>query len=715
MPASRPTYHEAWHRVEALRPRLRSGIGVARQCFRGERWHVIEDPAANQFFRLSTTGYALVGLLDGRRTLGDAWTAVINRFGDDAPTQGEALRLLGQLYSANLLSAEVPDDTRALLRRYRMRQARRVQSGITGLLSLRIPIADPDRLLSTLAGPLGWLYSPIGLVLWAIWVLLGLTQLPGQGGELAAQASRAVSPEHLPLLALVFVVSKLVHELSHGLACKTLSRREGREGPVHTLGVMLLLLFPAPFVDASSAWGLRSKWSRIVVGAAGMMAELALASLAAFLWARTSPGTAANDAAFNAMLVAGVSTIVFNANPLLRYDGYYILSDLLEIPNLQQRSQSAVYDLVKRHIWRIPGLPPSTETPGHRALLIAYGFLAGAYRIAISVALILFIGGQYFVIGSLLAIVATSAWIIAPIASFVRYLAGSSELNRIRHRAAITTTLAVGTLLAAIGLYPAPERIWLEGVAEPLMRTTLRMPADGVILSAPQPGARIETGPTPFIVASNPELRAEASALDARLQAARARQRKAAADNPALARMESERVAAARAQAEQAQHQLESLDIRAPHPGTWIVKEPLDLVGRHLLQGQEVGELVDLSSITIRARASQDAAAILAAREPEIELRSPAEAGRSFAGTVTRVVEAAVQRDGSPEPGVHPTPAARSASRDFEVLVKPDSESPRLLPGQRVTIRFTVGRRPLLAQWWSALSRSLQRRLEVRE
>ena len=139
MSVERPTFHEAWHRVAAVRPRLRPGVRVQRVVFRGERWHVLEDPASGQFIRLNSSAYRLIAVLDGRRTIAEAWRHALADQGDDAPTQGEVVGLLGQLYGANLLAADVPGETAALLRRLQKRTGHELAGRLTGLLAVRVP------------------------------------------------------------------------------------------------------------------------------------------------------------------------------------------------------------------------------------------------------------------------------------------------------------------------------------------------------------------------------------------------------------------------------------------------------------------------------------------------------------------------------------------------------------------------------------------------
>src|SRR5262249_38716542 len=144
---------------------------------------------------------------------------------------------------------------------------------------------------------------------------------------------RLLAADNLLLLGAGFMAMKLAHELAHGWALKV------RGAEVHEMGVMLLLFYPVPYVDASNASALVRKADRIVIGAAGMVIELWLAALAFFAWTVVEPGLL-RSLLYNMVVVGSVSTVVFNANPLLRYDGYYMLADAIEVPNLGQRANA---------------------------------------------------------------------------------------------------------------------------------------------------------------------------------------------------------------------------------------------------------------------------------------------------------------------------------------------------------------------------------------
>ena len=303
MSVDRPTFHEAWYRVADLRPRLLSGVKVRRQHFRGQLWYVLENPANSQFARMDENAYRFAGSLDGRRTVSEVWQSCNEHLGDGAPTQGEVIHLLGQLHAMNLLYVDLPPDAEGLLNRYRRRVQREVLGYLSNLLFLRIPLFDPDALLNRWVGVVGLVYSWVGLLLWLMLVGTGLYFVVGNFRSWSAQSADVLAPDNLVFLYLSFVVVKICHEFSHAFACKRFGRLNRSAGEVHGMGVMFLVLFPLPYVDASSAWSFRNKWHRAIVGMAGVLAELAVAAVAAIVWAQTSIGTV-HIIAYNVIFVA---------------------------------------------------------------------------------------------------------------------------------------------------------------------------------------------------------------------------------------------------------------------------------------------------------------------------------------------------------------------------------------------------------------------------
>jgi len=725
VPVERPTFSESWYRVADLRPRLRPSVQVHRQHFRGQTWHVVQDPASNQFFRLNEEAYRFVAMLDGRRAVAEVWRICSELGGDAAPTQGEAVQLLGQLYTSNLLQGDLPPDAEGLLARYRQRLTREIQGYLANLLFIRIPLLDPDRFLDRFAGVFGLLFTWWGLAAWLVLVGAGLNCVAGRTGELLESARNILDPSRLPLLYACIILVKIIHEFGHAFACKKFGRESGSGGEVHVMGVMFLVLTPLPYMDASSAWAFRRKWHRVVVGAAGMMVELAVASVAAVVWARTGDGTTAHALAYNLIFIGSVSTVLFNANPLLRYDGYYILSDILEIPNLAQRSREYIHYLVRRWAWGVRPLRSPAHTPGEQFWLIFYGVTSFAYRVFICFAILLFVSSRLPLVGALLAVAAAVAWVLVPAGRFVHYLAASTELVRVRARAVLSTLALAAAAIAAAGLVPAPDRCYIEGVVEPVQVAIVHAGEDGFLTDHLPSGALASPDGPPLVRAASPVLEAEARMWEARRRALVAGRSLAATKEVAAAQIVDEQIRAVEDRIQDIRRRLADLEVRAPVTGTWL-SPGIDLKrGAYLHRGDPIGVAATLDDVIVRAVAPQDVVGPLVTEaDRRVEMRVDGRPDAHFSGTVKQFLPAGQQRVPSPAltyagggsiaVSLDDQRGTQAAQRVFEIHVAPDrSSGVRLLAGQRVIIRFENRDKPLLEQGYRWFLQLIQRRFEV--
>jgi len=325
-------FSTSWYRVAQLKPRLRKQAKVYRHVYRDEAWYVVQDMASGRFLRLNRIAYSVAAMLDGIRTVNEIWELSCLRFGEDAPSQDEVIQLMAQLHQANVLATEQSPDLDELEERSRQSIKNKVKQYLANPLALRFPLIDPDRFLGKVVG---WIPSsavPFILLAWICLFFFGVSLALLHWDALVKDiSSLAFSSRYVVLVFFAFPVIKIIHEFGHGFAIKLFG------GQCHEMGIMLLVLMPIPYVDATHSLSFEQRWRRMVVGAAGMMAELAVATIALWMWSWAQPGL------FKAflheiVLIAGVSTVLFNINPLLRLDGYYIFSDALEIPNLGQKS-----------------------------------------------------------------------------------------------------------------------------------------------------------------------------------------------------------------------------------------------------------------------------------------------------------------------------------------------------------------------------------------
>lgn len=729
MGIERPTFHESWRRVAALKPRLRTGVNVRRQPIRGEVWHVIEDPSGRQFFRVSEPAWRFIGMLDGRMEVAEAWRATSEQLGDDAPTQGEAISLLGDLFSSNLLHGDVPADAETMFRKGRKRAQREMKARLSSLFFLRIPLIDPDHFLTRWAPVVGWLFTPVGLVLWLALLAAGAWSVAGKMDALTAGVGTALAPGNLAALGAVFVLLKLLHEFGHGFACKVFGLRNGTGGAVHTMGVMLLVFMPVPYVDATSAWAFRSKAQRVVVSAAGMIVELAVAAVAAMVWARTAEGTVIHAVAWNAIFLASVSTLVFNGNPLLRYDGYYILSDLVEAPNLAQRSMEQVKAWVKRRVWGVKRAQGPARSGQEAFWLSTYAVCATVYRVVVLVGILLFIADQRFLLGAVLVLFAVVAWVALPIGKFLHYLLVNPELERTRVRAVWSTAAVIGALVVGLGMIPAPDYMRAEGVVEPARMAIVHAEAEGVVTGVAASGTevdgRAEGIGAALVSAESVEMELQREALLAERRRLEAERRVALAGDAADAQRLTRQIAVVEEQIEWVERNIRALEVRAPVAGVWVAPEADRMEGAHLARGQRLGLVASLDDVLVRAVANQRQAALLMEEAGEaVEMRVRGRPAQLLRGRVQRILPAGQETlpsaalgylaGGGVETDPEDEEGRAAAEPVFEVRIALDEvEAGALLPGQRVIARFRLHDRPLLAQFWRAVRQVAQERFRV--
>jgi putative peptide zinc metalloprotease protein len=376
-------------------------------------------------------------------------------------------------------------------------------------LALRFSLFDPDAFLTRSMPYVGPFFTRIAGVLALFIILFAGFQMLRNWELLSSYAvENTLSPYNLFLMWLVYPVIKLVHELGHGFAVK----RWG--GEVHELGIMLLVLMPVPYVNASAASSFRSKYKRMLVGAAGIIVELLLAAIALLIWLTIQQGLV-SDLLFNVMLIGGVSTVLFNGNPLLKFDAYFVLADAIEIPGLGVRANKYYGYLVQRYLFNVQSLESPIMAGGESLWFLIYAAAAFVYRLFLMVAITLFVANQYFFVGIALAIWALFMQAVMPVYKWLKHLFGSAVLMQRRERAIIFTASIVACLSIVIFMIPVPLNTVTEGVVWMPEKSQVRAKADGFVESVLiKPGEVVSKG-NRLIVTRDPLVRAEFKLLKA--------------------------------------------------------------------------------------------------------------------------------------------------------------------------------------------------------
>jgi len=705
----------SWYRVAELQPRLRSHVRIRRHEYRGERWYVLEDRISRRTHRFNPTAHFIMGLMDGRRSLQQIWDAAVERLGDEVPKQEEVIQLLGQLHTADVLQFEVTPDLDDLLRRSHRTAGRSRIAKWMSPLAIKFPLLDPDRLLERWLPRYRQLFGPFGAVLWLAVVGWGTFTMVQHWNELTRDIThRVLAPENLLIIGLIFPLVKAAHEFGHACAVKAWG------GEVHEMGIMLLVLMPVPYVDASAANAFPKKHRRVVVGAAGMAVELFIASIALYLWLAMQPGIL-RAALFNVMLIAGVSTVLFNANPLLRFDGYYIFADLLEIPNLRQRAQQYLSELVQRWLLRLD-LPALNAPPGERAWLVLFAIGSFIYRIFITFAIAIFVASHYFFIGVVLAIWAVISAVVLPLFSLVSFLASSPRLRRNRMHAVVTTVAVCLVLFVGLFLVPVPSWTNEQGVIWLPEQALVRSGTDGFVKRViAQPGARVNRG-DPLIESEDPVLVARQRALEAQKAELEARYQVARAERLARAQQIEDQLKTVKADLERAHERARDLILSSPFNGTFAISAPQDLPGRFVKQGQPLGYVIPDGILTARVLVSQQSADLVRTRTKRVLVKLVEQVAETLPGRILREVPAASDRlpslalsqIGGGEVAVDAAPGgdAKALQTHFEFEIELTTARAVGL-GERVYVRFEHGTDTIAEQAWRWLRQQFLRSLSV--
>ena len=316
--------------------RVRPDLKARRQRYQGRVYWVVKEPVGLQYYRFEEEEFAILQMLDGQSSLED----IAEQFEAEFPPQTirveELQNFVGMLHRSGLVLTDASGQGVQLKQRRDERRRKEIIGAMSNILSFRFRGFDPERILNVMYPWVSWFFTVPTMIICIVLASCALTLVTVQFDVFQSRLPSFQSffaAQNWLLIAGVLGVTKVIHEFGHGLSCKHFG------GECHEMGVMFLVLTPCLYCNVSDSWMLPNRWHRAAIGAAGMYVEIVIASICTFIWWFSEPGFL-NYVCLNVMFVSSVSTILFNANPLLRYDGYYILSDVMEIPNLRQKASS---------------------------------------------------------------------------------------------------------------------------------------------------------------------------------------------------------------------------------------------------------------------------------------------------------------------------------------------------------------------------------------
>ncbi len=476
--------------------RKRPDLRARQHRYQGRLYWVVKDPVGLQYYRFEEEEFAILQMLDGRSSLDE----IAERFEREFPPQTirteELQQFIGMLHRSGLVITDAPGQGQQLVKRRNERAKQQRLATLTNILSIRFKGVDPDRFFNSIYPYVRWFFSARALVGCLILATCALTLVLVQFDVFQSRLPSFQSffqAQNWLWLALTLTATKILHEMGHGLSCKHFG------GECLEIGVMFLVLTPCLYCNVSDSWMLPNRWHRAAIGAAGMYVELVLASICTFIWWFTEPGPL-NYTCLNVMFISSVSTILFNANPLLRYDGYYILSDILEIPNLRQKASTILNRKLGK--WCL-GLeePEDPFLPKRRQWLFAtYTVAAAIYRWVVVLSILYFLNKVFEpyrlkIIGQIIAAGAFYGLIFQPMWKVFKFFKVPGRLGKVKRGRMYVTLLLLGLVLAAIATVPLPMHVFAPLEVQARDAKSVYALVDGILDEVlVRPGDQVEKG-----------------------------------------------------------------------------------------------------------------------------------------------------------------------------------------------------------------------------
>lgn len=539
--------------------------------YRGVPFRVVKDPLRLSYHRLQPEQFSALMALDGQRSLEDVRQSLSRDYPGFSPSLSDVQQLVEQLHEKNLVKSDRPGQGLELLKRDRKKRKQQTWETIRNFLYVRLPGWDPDRTLKRMLPWCRWIFHPLSIVACAVFVLaaslLILVQFEAFSRKLP-EFRQFFGWPNVIFIWLTLLVCKVIHEFGHGLACKHYG------GECHEMGVMLLIFSPCLYADVTDSWLLENKWPRIMVSAAGMYVEVAISAAAVFFWWNTQPGLF-HYLCLNVFFVTSLTTVIFNANPLLRYDGYYMLSDYLELPNLRQQAEGQLRRVVAEQSAGLE-LPPPPFLPesGHR-MLVAFAASAWLYRFVVvwGVCVFLYLTLKPYGLQNLalaMGMFSAAGLTVFPLWRMFKLVLAHKDQPVNRKRLVLTTTLLSG-LAAAFVLAPIPWHVDSPFLLQPRSAQHVYVTTPGFVSEVKvKPNQWVNAGDV-LAVLVNPELRGRLREADREIRVENAHQKamRAMAD---LAEVENskQRLISLNAERNQLLQQLDELVLLAPTNGRVI-------------------------------------------------------------------------------------------------------------------------------------------------
>jgi putative peptide zinc metalloprotease protein len=705
-------FSDQWYKLSGLHPFLRPTVLVERQWVRGELWYLLTPMTGSATYRLNKSAYSFIGRCNGLKTIQEIWNDLLAAEPEATLSQHEVIELLITVQTKGFVEFEKTADARQLLEDIATERRRETRQKLNPL-AFKVKLGNPQRWLSKIDWLAPMLFSSVGLSIFAILLAVGIFNLVEDYQAIEQYAAQWLATPRLILIVwCVYPFIKLVHETAHALA---VLRWGGR---VQEVGISLMLLFPVPYVDASDASRFARPYQRALVGAAGIFAELMMAVFGLILWRLSQPGLI-HDIGFVVAFTGGVSTLLFNGNPLIKMDAYFVLADVLQMPNLAQRSQTFFKQFVQKFLLGMKGLKPAACRPGELLWLAFYAPISWVYRVMISVWMVMWIGEFSPTAGYAMAIFGVVTLLLMPFVKSVWYLKNDlpagpgSGYWQTQARAFVLFALVVGL----IGFAPLPERRVIAGVVWMPDKAQIKTQGEGFVERVLATNGQALSAGDGAVQMADPAAVAQLQKLRAKQEGLQGAVAQTMMTDLAKSRQFQLELDQLNRQIAVETDKLADLVAKAEATGKVYVKDANDIEGRFFKRGEIIGYVMSAASAPkefqpiVRVAVEQDDVALLKGRVKAVELQLAGDAKNSYHSTLLRDTPAALiklpsaalgdKAGGELTTDPQDKDGLRTARPTFAFDVSLPSEAIQIngFVGQKAYVRFDLGYSPLAAQW----------------
>lgn len=468
--------------VGNLVPARRRDLIVNERRDQGQAFFFVKDPLTLKYFKFAPAEFQVFQLLNGERTLDEIQQQFSREYTLQCVSSQEILALIQRWQIAGLLQEAGSNATARILAAQQRARGGHLIGGLSRVLYFKVHAFDPDPLLSLIYPWVRWLFQPFGIALAVCALLSAGLLITARFEQFTSQPELQdfhafFNLQNIFWLWLAVGIVKVLHEFGHGLTCKHFG------GECHAMGLLFMCFTPCMYCDVSDSWMLPNKWHRIAIAAAGIYVELLVASLATFVWWCTAPGVL-HCIAFSAMVFGSVQTILINANPLMRFDGYYVLSDYLEVPNLRQKSYAFAKYTLKKWFWGTEEAAPAT---GGTAFVV-YAVTASCYRLLLTTGMLWFFYRvlepyKLAAVGYVLTALAVTNIVVIPLSQALAFaVRNSASLRPVSWWRPLCGMALMASLVAAFFQVPIPRLAYAVLTLEPIESTLVSASTRGTIV-----------------------------------------------------------------------------------------------------------------------------------------------------------------------------------------------------------------------------------------